>query len=87
MKSYFFFVLFAIHYLTLAAERNYPNAQHNLGCIYDKNNESISDIEKAVHYFTLATNQNQPESAEIIGTYYLKGKYVQKDINKAIHYL
>ena len=76
----------AIHYLTLAANKNDPNAQHMLGRLYTEGENVDHDLNKAIYYYTLAANQSFLKSLNNLGFMYYVGKYVKKDIKKAIHY-
>ena len=77
---------FAIHYFSLAANHNHPDAQFNLGLIYYKGEYITRDINKAIHYFSLAANQNHPQAQSILGSFYYDGKYFEQNANIAIRY-
>ena len=59
MNYYFFYEYIkwdinkAIHYFTLAANQNNPEAQFNLGFIYYEGKYIKRDINKSIHYYTL----------------------------------
>ena len=66
----------AIHYYSLAADQNYPNAQINLGAIYHEGQYISRDISKAIHYYTLAANQNNPNAQFNLGLTLFKIKRI-----------
>ena len=71
-----------IHF-TLDANLNNPNAYHNLGTIYNENN----DIENAIYYYQLAVDHNIVASMHDLGMIYADGKNGKVDSQKAIYYL
>ena len=57
IKEFWWDINKAIHYFTLAANQNNPDAQFNLGFMYYEGKYVTRDINKAIHYFSLAANQ------------------------------
>ena len=76
----------AIHYFSLAANQNHPEAQYNLGFIYYECKYITRDINKSIYYLKLASNQGDERAQFLLGFIYYEGIDVPVDINKAIYY-
>ncbi|KAK8891530.1 hypothetical protein M9Y10_028742 [Tritrichomonas musculus] len=74
------------HYLLSLSIQKDPQAQFNLGLIYQEGRNVKRDIDKAIHHYSLAANQNYPQAQFNLGLIYSEGRYVTRDINKAIHH-
>ena len=71
----------AIHYFTLAADQNDPDAQLLLGACYLYGNNIHVDINKAIYYLTLSANHNNSAAQYAIGMLYL---YKYNDRNRVL---
>ena len=67
----------AIHYFSLASDKNNIKAQYTLGNIYHHIEESYYNIDKAIHYFSLAANQNHDKSQFMLALIYIRNNDVQ----------
>ena len=76
----------AIHYYTLAANQNDPDAQFKLGSIYFYGDSVKIDTNKAFHYYFLAANHGCEEAQFKLGFNYYIGELLDQNINKAIFY-
>ena len=76
----------AIYYYSLAADKNDPEAQYNLGFIYYEGQFIEPDGNKAIYYYKLAANNNYANAYFGLGNFYNEGKFTSRNINKVIHY-
>lgn len=72
----------AIHYFTLAADKNNPNALFYLGLIYISGHFISPCFDKSLQYFSLAAKQNHILSIFVLGSIYIN----QMEINKGLKY-
>ena len=77
----------AITWYTIAAEKEYALAQHNIGFMYDKGLGVKQDPLKAFNWFEKAAQQGMPDSQYCLGVMYLNGKGVKRDHIKAMEWL
>lgn len=64
-----------IEYIRLAARRDDPEAQFQMGRIYDGGLELYpKDPKQAIHWFTLAAEQHHSAAAEFLAQAYAEGK-------------
>lgn len=70
----------------LAVDGN-PDAQFQLGMMYQRGQGVQADLAEAMRLFHLAAAQNQVDSLVILGLRYITGRDVQANIAKGIEYL
>jgi TPR repeat protein len=73
----------AEHYLRLAGEEEYPEAQFTLGVFLENVKE---DLEQAATWYRRAAESGHVEAAGRLGDAYRRGGGVPKDIQKAVHW-
>jgi hypothetical protein len=67
-----------------AADRNYPNAQCNLGTLFYHGNGVAQSFEEAVKWFRLAAAQNDASALFNLGACYENGHGVVRDLDEAL---
>ena len=70
----------AVKYFKIAAERGYPEAQHRLGCRYDKGQGVKEDKAEAFKWFKMAANKGNMKAQAMVGQYYFVGTGVKQDM-------
>jgi len=70
-------------WLPLAKKGN-PDAQRNLGIMYQYGEGAKIDLKKAVDWYTKAANQGESSSQATLGDMYLNGVGIKKDVAKAL---
>ena len=73
----------ALKWYPLAAEKNEPYAQFNLGAIYAGGEKVKRDFAEAVKWLRLAAAQNHPDALFGLGSCYKQGLGVDQDIFEA----
>lgn len=68
------------------AEDGMPEAQVNLGHMYNEGLGVDVDYEEALYWYTLASESNQPEAVFNIGLLYLDGNAVEQNAATALDY-
>ena len=68
------------------AEDGMPEAQVNLGHMYNEGLGVDVDYDEALYWYTLASESNQPEAVFNIGLLYLDGNAVEQNATTAIDY-
>ena len=74
----------AVKAFRIAAGREMPEAQYNLGCCYSNGKGVEKDIVEAVKWFRKAAEKGVPEAQYYLGYCYSNGKGVEKDIVEAV---
>ena len=69
----------AVKFYRKAAERGFPQAQHNLGVCYDKGRGVEQNYQEAAKWFQKAANQGLAKAFNNLGIYYKQGNGVIKD--------
>ena len=72
----------AIKYYLLAADKDFPPAQHALGLCYYKGKGFFVDKNKAKEYFILASNQNYADAQYELGCFF----YFKEEYSEAKHW-
>ena len=70
----------SLSFLQMAADNNQPNAQFELGCLYEKGTIFKQNIELAIYYFSLASNQNHADAQMNLGSIYYKMNNIEKSL-------
>ena len=76
----------AVKYFRQAAERDYADAQYNLGLCYLYGNGITKDYTKAVEWFRKAAAQSDADAQNNLGYCYENGYGVTKDYTKAVEW-
>ena len=76
-----------IHYLSLAADKNYKISQRKLGILYYFGKYVKQDFKKSIHYLKLAADQNDTEAQNLLGLAYCDANNPDNELNKGIQYL
>jgi len=74
-----------MEYIRLAARKDHPDAQFQLGRIYHLGLELYpKDPKQAIHWFTLAAEQNHSAAAQFLAEAYAEGKLgLEEDLSVA----
>ena len=73
----------AIHWYTLAAEQNHPEAQYRLGEFYYKGLGIRKDRAQALGWYLLAAENQHVEAMTQLAWMYTEGEGVAKDLEEA----
>ena len=79
-----FYIKKSIHYYSLAANQNYPQALLNLGLIYKEGEYIECDIDKAIECYTKAVELNYPEAQSNLFNIFSRKKYNRLNIDKSL---
>jgi len=71
-----------------AANKGHPDAQFNVGVMYDRADEGVveRDAVKAAHYYKLAVAQGVKDAQYSLAYLYADGDGVERDYNKAVYF-
>ncbi|RHZ87354.1 hypothetical protein Glove_37g97 [Diversispora epigaea] len=76
----------AFKWYLIAAEKEYPLAQYNLGC-YANGYGIVEDQAKSFEWFKKAAVNGYTNAQYLVGKYFHEGYETKKDIIKAVHWL
>ena len=65
-------------------KNNFPEAQYNMGLMYDNGYYVNKNRSKALEFYKLSANQGYAKAQYNLANAYLSGDGVQKDINLAL---
>jgi TPR repeat protein len=76
----------AFEYLLKAAELGYPEAQYDIGNLYDHGIFVAKDEKIALSWYEKSAKQGNAQAQYNLGVYYSKGIVVEKDFKKAFEW-
>jgi hypothetical protein len=76
----------AMKFFSIAAEAGNPNANVNLGVMYQEGKCVTKDMKKAMKFFSIAAEAGRPSANFYLGMMYQEGDGVAKNIKKAMEF-
>jgi hypothetical protein len=68
----------------VAADKGFPDAQYNLGTMYDNGDGVEVNLQEAAEWFRKSADQGYGEAQRCVGVYYLYGRHYPVDIKEAL---